>query len=211
MFSNKLSSFTAVSVIVATSVLATGVHAQATADGRTGPLVFNDEVLNQSLTAMNDFLQARYVSEDMIASLSAPAEPNFNRTVATVVSVPEYRSGVSLGEFLGQINGGEALDMHLAAFNDDIVQREIPLFERIAFTSGGTNFDMREAGGLPMVAGDQLAFGPKVSDGVTLQNNLDILSDNMRQHAARVDELSGNGNVITGSDFNLYTASLKLF
>ncbi|MDJ0992726.1 MAG: hypothetical protein QNI90_04075 [Dinoroseobacter sp.] len=193
-----------------TIVMPTGVTAQASGDGRIGPRVFSDDALNQSLEALNVFLSARYAHDDIMAALAERPEKDFRTTAVTTASAPEYFNGDSLGGFTGDVNSGSALDVHLAAFNEERMNRGNSLFIKIALASGGYDLDMREAGGMPPVPGDLLAFGPSVQSDHTLEYNLEVLAVHMVEQDLRNDQLSGDG-AVTGHSFDLYGEALSLF
>lgn len=187
-----------------------GAVAQASGDGRVGPRVFTDAVLNESLAALNGFLSDRYAHDDMMAALSAPPAKDFEATAIAVADVPYYRDDSGVSGFTGSINSGSALDLHLAAFNDERQGKGDSLFVQVARAAGGTSLDMREAGGLPPVAGDVLSFGPSVDGDRALEVNLDVLSEQMVDRAVRDNQLSGDG-AVTGHSFDLYSEALRVF
>ena len=190
----------------------TGAFAQASGDGFQGPTVFNDNALNESLHAMNDFLAARYVADDIFASLHAdPPAQEFVAVASAVSHVPEFRANGTRQGFGPSISGGTSLDLHLASFNDEVIGREDPVFMRIARAAGGTSIDFAEVGAVPPVPGDALVFGPPVFDDATLNGQMFALNDLLTRHRERDFELSVAEQATTGASFDLYGEALKLF
>ena len=64
-------------------------RAQASGDGRVGPLVFDGGALDQSLHALNHHIQDKYAQEDMLAALTEDRAPEF----ATAAGQPTAASG----------------------------------------------------------------------------------------------------------------------
>lgn len=191
---------------------ASAAFSQASGDGRQGPRVFNDTALDESLHAMNDFLQARYTADDIFASLHSTAPKQEFATVARAVGdAPEFRARHATGGFGPSISGGASLDVHLASFNDEVISRDDPVFVRIARAAGGTSVDFAEAGAVPPVSGDILAFGPEVQDDATLNDTMLALGDHLLEHRTRELELSVAEEATTGTSFDLYGEALKLF
>lgn len=200
---------TAAAISVCVSI-PTAATAQASGDGRLGPRTFTDTTLDDSLAAMNALLRARHAHDDLMASLSAAPEKDFKTTAVAVSDVPQYGDGTSVSGFTGSINGGSALDLHLAAFNDESRDKGESLFVQIARAAGGTDLDMKEAGGMPPVGGDILSFGPTVDSDGSLNENLNFLSDHIVDRADRENQLTGDGSV-TGHSFELHSQALRVF
>lgn len=192
---------------------ATGVCAQASGDGRQGPRVFSDSALDQSLVAMNSFLQKRYAHEDIMASLHETApESDFRALAQTVSDVPEFRAIETAARFGSEIDGGSGLDIYLANFNEDLAMREDPLFVRIARAAGGTEIDFSEVAAIPPEASDLAAFGPEIHDDVTLDDHMLSLFDHMLAHTERDAALTASRpDAVSGGSFDRYGEALKLF
>ena len=200
--------------LVATAAICagTGAFAQASGDGFQGPVVFNDGALNESLHAMNDFLAARYVADDIFASLHTdPPGQEFVAVASAVSHVPEFRAADPRKGFGPGITGGSSLDLHLASFNEEVIGRDDPVFMRIARAAGGTSIDFAEVGAVPPVPGDALVFGPAVHDDATLNGQMFALNDLLTQHRERNLELSVAEQATTGASFDLYGKALNLF
>ncbi|HEU0222637.1 MAG TPA: hypothetical protein VFR34_10575 [Paracoccaceae bacterium] len=208
------------SLTMASAALALGLSApaaalaQASGDGWRGPVVFSGQALNESLQAMNDFLQARYKGEDMIASIlqGTPAEADFVTVARRVSDAPELMPIDLASEFGLAIGDTSSLDLHLAAFSEEQERRGEPLFVRIALAAGGTGLDFADVAGIPPVPGEELSFGPPIWDDLTLDAHMLALFDHMVEQSARNDALSvANPVDNTGSSFDRYGEALKLF
>jgi hypothetical protein len=201
----------AASVAVACSFAThTPVLAQASGDGWLGPRVFDDTALDQSLQAMNGFLQARYASDDLMASLNGePEQADFVTVARTVSDVPEL-TGIRVESGFGPaVVDGRSLDLQLAAFSEDQLGRGEPLFVRIALTAGGLDF--ADVADVPPVRAEA-AFGPEIWDDRTLDEHMLALFDQMLEHAERNAALSvASPDASTGSSFDRYATSLTLY
>ena len=174
--------------------------------------MFNDGALNESLHAMNDFLAARYTADDIFASLHSDSPTREFVAVASAVShVPEFRAIDTRKGFGPSISGGSSLDLHLAAFNEEVIGRDAPVFMRIARAAGGTGIDFAEVGAVPPAPGDALVFGPAVHDDATLNGQMLALNDLLGQHRDRNFELSVADQATTGASFDLYGKALTMF
>lgn len=189
------------------------VLAQASGDGWQGPWVFNDAALNESLVAMNDFLQARYASDDIIASLHEPPQERDFATVAVAVGNAPALDSLRIGTGFGpSVADGRSLDLHLASFNTDLDRRGEELFVRVARAAGGTGLDFAEVAGVPPVLGNELAFGPEIWSDVTLDEHMLALFDHLIEQGSRNAMLSiVERSADTGSSFDRYGEALKLF
>lgn len=201
--------------VVAAALLFSFSGASVSADmsqgGREGPVVFNDQILNASMEALNHFVQARYAHDDMMASLHAPAPQKDFVVVAKAVSAAPAMAPSSVRYGFGPaINGGASLDVHLAAFHDELAQPD-PLFVRIAVAAGGIGLDFAEAGAVPAAPGDLAAFGPEIWDDETMNEHMFSLADHMLEHAERNATLFPDNPAITGTSFDLYGKSLTLY
>jgi hypothetical protein len=198
---------------VALALGAPAALAQATGDGRQGPHVFDGAALDGSLLALNGFLRARYVSDDILAGLHGPEPERDFVTVAVAVSDVPTLDPIRVADGFGAaIADGRSLDLQLASFNADLDRRGEPLFVRVARAAGGTALDFAEVAGVPPVPGDALAFGPEVRSGLTLDEHMLALFDHMVEQEARNELLSVAAEPAdTGSSFDRYGKSLRLY
>lgn len=197
---------------LALALAAQGLSAQAMGDGRTGPMVFHDTVLDQSLHAMNDFLQARYAYDAMMASLHTPAPAKDFETVARIVADVPERAAPASGGFGTSIVGGQTLDLHLASFNDAREERGEPLFVRVARMAAGTLPDFADVADIPPGVPTDHGFGEgRVHDDPTLNDSMADLFDHMQWQATRDEALRARGSAIRDGSFDRYGDALTLF
>jgi hypothetical protein len=203
----------AVCAAAAFTIGAQAALAQASGDGRQGPFVFSGAALDESLLAMNDFLRARYVSDDIVAGLhEPPAERDFVTVAIAVSGVPALESIRVAPGFGPAVMDGQSLDLQLASFNTDMERRGDPLFVRVARAAGGTALDFAEVAGIPPVPGGGIAFGPEIWSGETLDEHMLALYDHMIEQDARNSLLSVAAEPAdTGSSFDRYGDSLRLY
>jgi hypothetical protein len=167
--------------------------------------------LNESLFALNDFLQARQAGEDMLAALDEPSPQRDFATVARVVTDAPELAPVRVGYGFGpEVTDGRSLDLHLASFNDDLSLRGQALFVRVALAASGLDF--ADVAAIPPVPGEALAFGPAILDDGTLDEHMLALFDHMvEQHGRNVVLSAAAPEATTGSSFDRYGESLKLY
>lgn len=189
----------------------TAVLAQASGDGRNGPRVFTGQALDHSLVALNDFLQTRYAHDDVMAALTAPAEADFRDKAVAVASAPDALTTQTRGGFDASISGDTSLDLHLAAFNDELEARGEPLFVRIALAVAGNGLDMTEAAGLAATTDDRMGFGPEIADDLTLDDHMLSLADHILEQRAKDLNLSDGSGAVTGLSFDRYGDALNMF
>ncbi|MCA8881979.1 MAG: hypothetical protein KDA73_18950 [Rhodobacteraceae bacterium] len=206
LLSTTLATGTAIAIL---SFSGTAI-AQANGDGRQGPSVFSDAVLDQSLSAMNDFLQARYRNDDMMADLHGgrPAA-DFEGIARAVAEAPDSGTFGTETAFGPQISGDRSLDVHLAAFHEE-QRRPQPLFMRIAAAAGTMDLDFAEAGAVPP-SGPGSAFGPAIRNDPTLNASLVALADQMIEQSVREATLFPDNAAISGTSFDDYARSLTLY
>jgi hypothetical protein len=187
--------------------------AQASGDGRQGPRVFGDAALDESLLAMNGFLRARYVNDDIMASLQQPPRQRDFFAVARAVSdVPELTSMRVVDGFGPAVTDGRSLDLQLVSFNADLDRRGDALFVRVARAAGGTGLGFAEVAAVPPVLGEEVGFGPAIWNDPTLDNYMLALIDQMIDQAGRNAELAISSPAVdTGSSFDRYGQSLTLY
>lgn len=190
---------------------ATDVLAQASGDGRVGPRVFTGQALDESMHALNDFLQSRYAHDDMMAALTEPAEADFRGKAIASASAPEALTRQSLGGFDASISGDASLNLHLAAFNDELEARGDTLFVRIAMAVAGNTLDMAQAAALSATADDRMAFGPEIMDDLTLDDHMLSLADHMLSLREKDLNLSAGSAAVTGLSFDRYGDALNMF
>lgn len=179
-------------------------------DGWTGPEVFSGAALDQALAGLNDFLKDRYRVDDRMARLGDPEGSDFRATALALGEVPSLAGTARLGGFDGSIRGGASLDLHLAAFNEELQSREEPLFLRIAREASEGLAAMDDAAGLPLAA-DTGFFGPAVMDDVTLDDSLLALETHLFDQQVRQQALEAGIWAVSDRAVDRYVDTLRLY
>ena len=113
------------------SLAAGGAWAAAMGDGRTGPMVIEGRVLDESLLALNRRIQDRYAQEEMMAALVEPQNPGFAVAAAATAAVPTVQQVADSGTGFGQaVNDGPSLKQSVMALNwrmRELENREVRL------------------------------------------------------------------------------------
>ena len=177
-------------------------------DGRTGPVEITGHAIDDAMTALNDFIQAKNAQANMMASLDVVPGPDFETVASAVSAAPFDRAAPNASEFGWTINGGSALDVHLAAFNDDLKTRGQDLFIRIATAETAKGMDFAS------VASDVYSGfdgGGRVRDDVTLNAEMQDLLEGMRQFDDRAARVSQAVPQVSGTSFDRYIEALQLF
>lgn len=189
--------------MIAATLAATAVSAGE--DGRTGPTPFTGPALDEALADMNTHLQSRYAQYDMLANLDAAPAQDFvvvaQATAETPLEIPEAEVtgfGVAIG-------GGQSLDLHLAAFNDDLQSQGSDLFLRVV-RAEVTNFENIASD----VKSGPSEFRGRVRDDPSLDARMSDLSLGLREFNQREERLNPAQPAVTGASFDQYGDSLKL-
>lgn len=209
---------------VAIAALAIGhngaAHARMFEDGRIGPLVVNDEVLNGALKAMNGFLQARYQQDDMMAALHEPAQGDFAEIAAMIADAPAHQLEAVAQAFGLPIAGGRDLDRHLAAFNTDVLMRGEDLFTRLARAESAKASEFNQVAASlegfnvlqdAVSSEQQLSdFGPRVNNDATLNAQMRDLAVILNEFDSRDQIIAHAVPAITGETFDRYMMALAI-
>lgn len=187
------------------------VSAQENADGRFGPVEFNGHALDRSLQDLNAFLQARYQHDDMMMALMEPPAQDFRETAVASAMAPDTLTTQTIGGFDDAISGDASLNVHLVAFNDQLAERNEPLFVRIANAASDTSIDMTDVAAIAATTDDRMGFGSEISDDLTLDDNMAMLSENILEKQDKDLKMLDGEDAVTGVSFQRYGEALKLF
>ncbi len=196
---------------IAATLTAAPLHATAQgmlSDGWTGPVEMTGHTLDHAMTALNEFVMAKQVQSDMMATLDAAPGGDFAEIAVASAITPFERAAPERTEFGWPIDGGKTLDAHLVAFNDDLAERGDDLFLRIARAEADKSLDFG------MVAADVTrspSDAGRIYDDVTLDGEMLALRDGMREFDDRLARLSRSVPEVTGTSFERYVESLALF
>lgn len=213
-----LKSICAVAVL---SIFSNTVGAEARGDGRLGPLVFHDDVLNQSLAALNHLIQDKYSQEELLAGLSEPQAPDFATAALASGAVPDIEETPEVGAFGYLVSDGNSLDNGLSLFNTEVALRGTNLFIRIAqeATSKGEAFSMAAAGA---IVDGQLAqyrqemadagegFGDPVNNGRSLEMSVAAINQRIFDLELRENRLAAAVPAVDGSQFDRVMISMAI-
>ncbi len=190
------------------ALLPASLQAGGVTDGRAGPVVMTDDMLNHAMTSLNDFLQAKYAQDDALAALDETPANDFAVIASATGETPLDRELEELGSFGWTVSGGRSLDLHLASFNDEVLGREDSLFIRIARSETGKamTFDQAAAD----YKSDYLERG-RIFDDPSLNAELLALSDSMREFDNRLAKIARAVPEVTGTSFERYTDALALY
>ncbi|WP_260294735.1 hypothetical protein [Sedimenticola hydrogenitrophicus] len=189
------------------------VLAEATGDGWLGPQVFNGEVLEQSLHALNRHIQDKYSQERQLDDLTEPRTPDFAEAAIASAAVPVIEETLEAGAFGYLVFDDRSLDNGLVLFNTEVALRGTDLFIRMAqeATSKGEDFSMAAAGA---VVDEQLAryrrenagsvggFGDPVNDGNSLEVSVAALNQRIFDLEQRESQLAYAVPAVGGSSFD---------
>ncbi len=160
------------------------------------------------MTDLNDYLQAKYAQEEMLANLDAAPQSDFVTIAAAVSTAPMDAPSSEAGAFGWQITGGNSLDLHLAAFNEEVLGRGDDLFIRIAKVETGKAIDFRDVAS-DVYAGQ--AFDGRIMNDPTLEAELKALHRGLAEFEARAERLGQAVPAVTDDSFDRYIESLRLF
>ncbi len=170
--------------------------AQASGDGRIGPLVFTGESLDQSLHALNRHIQDKYVQEDMLAAVIEDRAPEFATAAAASAAAPAHEEMAEQGAFGYVVADDRSLSEGLSLFNTELALRGEDLFIQVAreATIKGDAFavaaaragvDAKMAARRQEAAGPGDGFGDRVAGDASLDASMVALNRWMRDHEAR--------------------------
>lgn len=174
----------------------TAALAQASGDGRIGPLVFDGEALDQSLHALNHHIQDKYVQEDMLAALTEDRAPEFATAAAASAAAPTLEETALEGAFGYVVSDDRSLSDGLALFNAELALRGEDLFIQVAreatvkgdafaLAAAGAGLDAKMAARRQEAAGPGDGFGDQVAGDASLDASMAALNKWMRAHEAR--------------------------
>ena len=208
-----------VAVVIAGAFIASKAPAQSSGDGFRGPTVFGDAALDQSLSALNSHLQARYAHDDMMAALHAPKPADFAEIAAGLGAAPEIAMGGE-AEFGPAISGGEGLDANLATLRETLARDE-SLFIQIAAAESGKAAAFSEMAAAitarrasrenASLSDGASAFGDLIADDASLNAHLDNLSVVIAEFSDREVLLAQAVPTTTGASFDWYVVALANF
>lgn len=209
------------STLIATLLLTTTTALAE--DGRTGPVTFNDAALNTALANLNGFLQARYVVDDAMQLIVEDTQASTYTTYDT--------KGASIG-FGPEISDGSSLGAHLVALNEELSRTSLVVVIQTMMNdqsetvsdfgpviSGNDSLEASVAalepkgrGALPVfsIIGEAASgsaeseFGPRIAGDADLKKHLATLS-------ASISDNEEQTNYVTGTSFEAYAATLRLY
>ncbi|SDC14764.1 hypothetical protein SAMN04488239_101294 [Ruegeria marina] len=146
---------------------------------------------------MNAHLQTRYRQYDMLANLDAVPSRDFVVGATATVETPLATPAAEVTGFGPSINGGTSLDLHLAAFNDDLATHGDDLFLRMVRV---------EVTGFADIAAD-IKRGPTEISGrvrydATLDARMSALGEGLRDFDRRAGHLNPAQLAVTDESFD---------
>ncbi len=192
----------------AMALFPTTLVAGGVTDGRTGPAVMNDHLLDHALVSLNDFLQVKYAQDDLLGSLDTVPNRDFRTVAIASAETPFDSQEAELGPFGWTVTGGTTLDFHLASFNEEVLGRRDSLFVRIARAETGKAMTFDQA------AADYKSDtrdGGRIHDDPSLNAEVLALSNSLREFDNRFARISQTVPEVTGTSFERYMDALALY
>lgn len=203
--------FSAVSLCALCASLAAApsiLNADGRDAGRHGPIVFRGADLDSAMVSLSDFIRRHDAQYEMLAQLDAVPSQDFRTVASAVATTPFDRDRPDSLEFGWAVTDGASLDLHLAAFNDEVLGRGDDLFIRIATAEAAKTMDF---GTVASDVYSGLSVNGRVRDDPTLDNEMQALASGMRQFEDRSTQISRAVPATTDTSFDRYVESLRLF
>lgn len=189
-------SFLALSLSAAMCLSSGTALAQASGDGRVGPLIVDDLALNDTLQALNDHIQDKQIQDQMFAALTEERTLDFATVAVATAAAPRIEETLDVAAFGYSVDGDHALNEGLDLFNTELSLRGDDLFIQVAraetskndafqvaAASAGIDAKMRRRRLELADAND--GFGDPVSSDASLVRSIIALNDMMDHRDAR--------------------------
>lgn len=189
------------------------VLGEVAGEGRLGPRVFTDNVLDQSLHVLNHRIQDKYDQETLLAELTESHAPDFAEAAVASASVPVLEESPETGAFGYLVSDDSTLTHGLVFFNAEVALRGNDLFIRVAAeaTSKGEAFSMAAAGAVvdeqlqqyrQEMAGPSEGFGDQVRNGTSLEASVAALNQRLFDLEQRENRLAAAVPPVDGVSFD---------
>jgi hypothetical protein len=201
--------------------LSTPAYAEASGDGRMGPRIVTGDAFDQTLFALNDFIQSRYVQDDMLAALASPPSPDFVSTAVATASAPEMPYTIEPSAFGPSVNDDPSLNNSMDLLNTAMLERGTDLFLKVAEEASHRNLDFAEIAqsvdvdnaldrAEARLAADPSGFGDRVSDGRTLNDQVAAVNRHIQEFAERETLLGLAVPGVTGKSFDSFALAMLI-
>jgi hypothetical protein len=203
-----------------TLTLATTAFSEASGDGRMGPKIVSGQAFDETIHALNDFIQERYVQDDMLAALTAPKSQDFATTAVATASVPEMPREAE-NAFGVAVIDDSSLNDSVDFLNKQMASRGHDLFIQVAeeATRKGLDFaDVAKAVDtnnaldryLEQLAGAELEFGERVWNDRSLDGQVAGVNSHIQDFAEREIMLAQAVPDVTGSSFERFAIAMLI-